>query len=177
MPAALESNSKVDTAVFVSRLYRKYHVALIRFLKRQKIDDAQAEDIAQEAYYRVCRLNNTGDIKYPRAFLYKTATNLLNDQRRSDERRHVHLHVAMHEIASLEGGFTPQKVLEDRDRLQRFEDALMKLSPQCRKVFILHRFDGLTYSEIAKNLGISQSGVTKHMIKAISQIAEALSEE
>lgn len=48
--------------------------------------------------------------------------------------------------------------------------ALEELPPRTRAVFLLHRFDGFKYREIAKRLGISSSSVEKHMMVAIKHV-------
>jgi RNA polymerase sigma-70 factor (ECF subfamily) len=39
-------------------------------------------------------------------------------------------------------------------------------------VFLLHRFEGLSYSEIARRLGVSRSAVEKHMMHALQMLSE-----
>jgi RNA polymerase sigma factor (sigma-70 family) len=48
------------------------------------------------------------------------------------------------------------------------------LPERCREVYLLHRFDGLSYAQIATQCGVSVSMVEKQMTKAIKRIAEAM---
>ena len=48
------------------------------------------------------------------------------------------------------------------------------LSPECRKVFEKSRFDGLTYKEIANELGISVNTVKYHIKNALSVLRNGL---
>lgn len=48
------------------------------------------------------------------------------------------------------------------------------LSPQCKKIFKMSRFDNMTYSKIAKALNISQKTVEAHMTKALKTIQKSL---
>lgn len=77
------------------------------------------------------------------------------------------------EEASLAG---PDMVamLEARDLLNRIQNALMRLSPKTRDIFLAHRVDGLSYNEIAKRTGLSLKGVEWHMTKAISHLDRVL---
>ncbi len=63
---------------------------------------------------------------------------------------------------------SPERILESRESMNRFETGLKALSPRSRDVFVLHRYEGLTYSEIAQHCDITVSAVGKHMIKAIA---------
>ena len=54
--------------------------------------------------------------------------------------------------------------------LDRLEQALLRLSPRTREIFLAHRLDGYTYSEIAHRTGLSVKTVEKHMTRAIAAL-------
>jgi RNA polymerase sigma factor (sigma-70 family) len=51
------------------------------------------------------------------------------------------------------------------------------LSPRCREVFRLCRFESLSHAEIAERLGISRSTVVSHMVNALTAIERAMDPE
>jgi RNA polymerase sigma-70 factor (ECF subfamily) len=53
--------------------------------------------------------------------------------------------------------------------------AVEALPPQCRRVFRLHKFDGLSHAEVAEKLGISRSAVEKHISAALKSLTRTLS--
>jgi RNA polymerase sigma-70 factor (ECF subfamily) len=59
---------------------------------------------------------------------------------------------------------------------QKIRDAIDKLPLERRKVFILSRYDGLTYAEIATRLGISVKTVENQMGKALKTLREELAD-
>jgi len=59
---------------------------------------------------------------------------------------------------------------EAKQRLERVVAALDELSPQCRRVFVMHKFEGLSHPEIAARIGISRSTVEKHMGTALKHL-------
>jgi len=59
---------------------------------------------------------------------------------------------------------------------QKIRQAIDRLPMERRKVFIMSRYDGLTYSQIAEKLGISVKTVENQMGKALKTLREELSE-
>ena len=54
--------------------------------------------------------------------------------------------------------------------LRRLERAMLRLRPKTREIFLAHRLDGYSYTEIAARTGLSVKGVEKQMSKAIAQL-------
>ena len=60
--------------------------------------------------------------------------------------------------------------LIDRQNLAAAAAAIRALPPKTRDAFLLHRFEGLTYRQIAGRLGISVSMIEKHIAEALRQL-------
>lgn len=133
-----------------------------------------AAELVQEAYLRLLRAAALQPIAHPRGFLFRTATNLALDYIRTEK---VHWHHASN--ASLVTSVPPEspsaeQVVAARQRLEVLREVITELPPRCRDAFILHKLYGLTYREIATQLGISQSAVEKHLIKGLLACRRAL---
>lgn len=114
---------------------------------------------------------NIGQIEQPEAFLRRVSTNLLRDWGRAaalKQRSQLTL-----EIAS-DQQLDQVATLESRDTLQRLEQAVSKLKPKTREIFLAHRLHGFTYAEIAERTGLSVKGIEKQMSKAIAKIDRLL---
>jgi RNA polymerase sigma-70 factor (ECF subfamily) len=61
------------------------------------------------------------------------------------------------------------KELEEQINLQ-----IEKLPPQCREIFILSRFEGLSHKKISEKLNISENTVKVQIFRALKKIKEAL---
>ena len=59
------------------------------------------------------------------------------------------------------------------ERLERASEAVDRLSPRVRAVFLLRHVEGLKQREIARRLHIAESTVEKHIAKGLAQIALA----
>ena len=126
---------------------------------------ADAEDLAQAAFLRLTRYSQTNDVRNPAAFLVKTAVNLQLDSYRH-EKLLGKFSPTLEEQPSLAPA--PDVVLADRARLERVRQGIEQLPDRTREIFRMHRFDGLTYGEIAARHAISVSAVEKHIAKAIA---------
>jgi RNA polymerase sigma factor (sigma-70 family) len=154
----------------------RYRPVLLRYFRRHLGSHVDAEDLAQEALMRLMRTPTRAD--NPEAYLLRIASNLLRDRFRRDRTRqsdqHDSLEEGIHELQNEEPG--TDRVYEGRERLERFVSALGGLPPRCRQVFLLQRYEGMTYTAIAKRLQISVSAVEKHMMRALLHLQTQLAE-
>jgi RNA polymerase sigma factor (sigma-70 family) len=162
-----------DDRVRLQELYREHSVSLVRQLTRKTGCRELARDLANETFTRLLRMapGNIGRIEQPEAFLRRVSTNLLRDWGRAaalKQRSQLTL-----EIAS-DQQLDQVAVLESRDTLRRLEQAVSKLKPKTREIFLAHRLHGFTYAEIAERTGLSVKGVEKQMSKAIAKIDRLL---
>lgn len=154
----------------VARLVKEHDGALRRYIRAQLAVEADRDDLIQEIYFRVVRHTDLDKFEdNTRAYLFKTATNLLRDRarrravRRSDSEREV-------EDLDLVNPVTPEQEAEGRQSLSKVEEILNSLAPACRQAFLLSRFSNKSYKEIGLELGVSASMVEKHVAKAMHTI-------
>lgn len=153
----------------LSLLYRQHRRELLRHLYKIVQCEHTAEDLIQETMLRVAGLDDPARLAQPRAFLYRTATNLALDYLRRQKRRDcLELSESMSETLANDGPSLENEIF-DIQRFDIFIEALESLPPRCQQVFILHRLHHLTQADIAQRLGISQSAVEKHIIRALAK--------
>lgn len=143
-----------------------YYRELVSFLCARLGNRQAAEDVAHDAYTRVLERTADSDIEHPRAFLYRTALNLVIDGHRRGLLRQAE---PLEVLDSDERFFSPAPSLdmELHQRLELMQRALGELSKPCRDSFLLRKIDGLSHPEIAERLGISRSLVEKHIVNAM----------
>jgi RNA polymerase sigma factor (sigma-70 family) len=110
-------------------------------------------------------------IEKPGAYLIRTARNLLAMRARTGERRMQSAHDSFDEAAI--AGPDPHAALEARDAIRRIEASLARLKPKTREILLMHRFDGLSYEQIAAAKGLTVKGVEWQIAQAMKAIDRA----
>lgn len=166
-------HDRVGQVDLLDTLYREERPSLLRFLCRWTAHD-KAEDIVQQLFSRMSASQDEGraHIHAPTAYLRQAARNVLRDEARAAARTGSHHHVPIDDV--IIAGDDPIAALEARDRLARIEDAVMRLKPLTREIFLACRIDGYSYAEIAERTGLSVKGVEKQMSRAIKILGRHL---
>lgn len=134
------------------------------------------EDAAQSAFAQYAALSEPERILNPRAFLYRSASNFVLDFKRRARTR-AKFEVGP-EAALIMGGaneFTPERVLSGKERADILERAVMMLKPRQREVLILNRIHAMSYAEISRAKGISETEVRRLVAVAVRACDRALS--
>nr|WP_189661867.1 sigma-70 family RNA polymerase sigma factor [Pseudomonas urmiensis] len=143
-----------------------YYRELVSFLSARLGNRQAAEDVIHDAYLRVLERNEPEQIENPRAFLYRTAMNLVIDR----HRRHLVRKAEPLEVLDLDERWhspAPSQSMQLNQRLALMQRALDELSAPCRDSFLLRKLDGMSHQQIAEHLGISRSLVEKHIVNAM----------
>lgn len=163
----------------VDELLLHYH-DLRRHLNFRLRNADDAADIAQTSFAQVfaraqAPADQAGEIESPRALLFRVAHNLLIDQSRhrkivqawEDERGPL-----------LAGMAAPSSeyLYAQRQIIERVVAQLERLPPRRREVFLLFRAYGHSQAEIAARLGLAESSVAKHVLRATLDCARVFAE-
>ena len=97
---------------------------------------------------------------------------------RRDAHRELYSEQPIEDLTLLiDAGPTPDEVLAGDQCLERMRGALDALSRRTRDIFFMQRLDGLSYAQIAHQMGLSISAVEKHVASALATLAEASQRE
>jgi RNA polymerase sigma-70 factor (ECF subfamily) len=158
-----------DAGQGMGMLAWRYRSSLVRYFLRHLGSREDAEDLTQEVFVRFAQQKSEQPISNVEAYLFRIAANLLRDRFRRNRTHHVQSHFPIDECMSEQLGEAPseERVYEEQEQLRAFLQALKELPPRCRAVFLLQRYEGMSYSAVAQRLGVSVSAVEKHMMKAL----------
>jgi len=160
----------------VERLVAEAGADLRRFLRSRLGNPDEADEAAQEAFLRLHVALGRGEIGNPRGFLFAVATNLAIDVIRKRTTRDRIAPMADGESGvelAVNGGGSPEQRMAAKQRLAAAIAVIDDLPPKCQQVFLLHRFEGLSYTDIARRLGITKKGVEYHMKQALMRLRGA----
>src|SRR5882757_9690050 len=135
--------------------------------------DNDVDDLVQEAFARIWAAD-FATIRNGRAYLYATVRHLMAEYARRSRIVPIEL---LGEIDSL-GIFSdepgPEQRVSARQELDRLRQIVTELPVQCRRVFELRKFEGLSQREVALRMGLSEKTVENHLTRALARVAEAL---
>lgn len=157
-----------DYHTLVASLYEEHFGELSRFLTHHVGCRELAADLLHELFLRL--LSNeqaTADLRHPRGFLFRCARNLATEAATSPRWRDTPAGEAEQADGDIEDPCCPQHQTSDKQTLARLLKVVLRLPPRCRDAFILHKFDGLTYAEVAEHMDISVGTVEKHIARAL----------
>ncbi len=156
-------------------MIEKYYNELLGYFSHFLKDKDRAQDVVQESYSRVLSISNYEEkIKEPRAFLYKTARNIINNEYNKNIRQK---NTSLENIQIVDDStLQPLEELESQERINKLNQAIQTLPPRCYEAFTLYKFEGLNQAQIAKKMGISKNMVEKHIINAMKICNKCLKE-
>jgi RNA polymerase sigma factor (sigma-70 family) len=163
-----------ERARWLAKNVLPHEPALRAWLLRRQVPGLEIDDIVQETYARLSIVASVDAIQNARTYMFQAAQSVILTYVR---RARV---VPMHSLALFESEEfvfdepDPEEVAIGRDELTRLGRAIALLPPRMREVFLARRVEGLSQSEVAKKLGVSQSTVEKQMASGFRKLAEIM---
>ena len=142
---------------------------LVAYLARFSLRPEDVDDIMQESFARSFDASGRTSIDSPKSYLFMTARNLVFRQLRQQGRFLRNEIEQIDELAGPAPGAALDVQLHNEQKMAVLLDAARSLPPQCRRVFLMRKFYGLSHKEIAAQLNISQSTVERHISNAIKR--------
>jgi RNA polymerase sigma-70 factor (ECF subfamily) len=176
---ALKNGDKTEFA----RLVNQYSSKIYRLALRILNDPLQAEDVLQETFLKAFRsIGSFEGRSSVSTWLYRIAANesLMIIRRRKPETALVDEKDQDDDEATDETIVTdwccmPEEELLTNESRKFMNEAIQKLSPALRVVFMLRDIDGLSIKETADALDLSEAAVKTRLLRARLSLREQLS--
>lgn len=159
-----------DPAAFV-QLYRKYYGIIFRYCAHRLFERAVAEDITSEVFLKV--IENFGSFRGNeqqfRNWLYRIATNAVNQHLRKTARRSSLLKIAREQADDRAADCE-----ESSEKWILLKDAVLSLRPRYQTIITLRFFENLKLTEIAEVLGSHPGTVRSQLARALAKLQRVL---
>ncbi len=158
------------------RAFSEHRSYLRRYLARRVKTRHDVEDLSQEVYLRALGFaRREKKIANWRGILTRIAADLMVDGFRRRQARADDRHTPLDTVRdpSDDGVNSPERILQGREQILRVERTLEALDPDCRRAFMLVRFHGHSYAEVAADLKIDTIAVGRLVERATLRLAKA----
>ncbi len=169
--AQLQKLLQENEEAFMETLFRTYFSFVCKTIYRIVQDNATAEDLAQDVFVRIWNRRTELQQVYFKAYLHRAGINMALDYIDKNKRRGVHMPIEdyMEPVQAAPVGHNSL-----RQTTQHIQQAIDKLPEKCREIFILSRYEELSYKEIASTLNISVKTVENQMMTALKKLRVSL---
>jgi len=153
-------------------LFDRYYTPLSVYADKILNDMDAAIDIVQSLFVNIYENRTEIKVNNVRSFLYQSVQNrCLNELKHRKVITNYSAHVTNF---STEETNETSELIEVSELEARLANAINQLPDQCRKIFEMSRFDGISNSDIAEQLNISKRTVETQISKALKFLREKL---
>ena len=151
------------------------HEGMLRaWLRSQFPSERDIDDVVQEAYVRLLRAKNRGEVVSLKAFLFATARNLSRDRFRHRCVNRAEPLVENEALYVLADGDDVAESVAHNQELEMLTEAIQSLPDRCRQIFTLRKVYGMSQREIAAKLGISECTVSAQLTIGVHKCTELM---
>ncbi|MGN7887690.1 RNA polymerase sigma-70 factor [Dyadobacter sp. 22481] len=158
-----------DTNTGIELLFRWYYRPLCSHVVRYVSSKEIAEDIVSEVFYKFHKDGVFATVETSfRNYLFSAVRYSAFDYARREMKRNTSLEYA--EYVTLQPEHQPDHITQYEDLYNDVQNAINTLPQKQRRVYLMHRYEGKKYSEIAAELGISYRTVESQMYSAMQEL-------
>ena len=155
-------------------VFKAHYAGMASFVQRFVRAPDLAEELVQDVFLKLwSKREQLAEIETFRTYLFRAARNTaLNYLRRAKLERRWQEEQGVHDEPP--NSFSADDDTVEQEVAQAVKEAIDRLPPRCREIFLLSRDGGLTYAEIARSLDISVKTVETQMGRALKSLRSSL---
>lgn len=166
---AIDWKSREGYELLFNEHYSRMVSYAYNFLKEQEA----SEEIAQEVFYQLWINREKTEIKTAiSSYLYRAVRNRCINLIKHIDIREKYKAYNSEEIEKADKESTDLLTVNELDKIIRSSIDQMPL--QRKKIFLMSRYDEMTYKEIAEKMGLSKKTIENQMGKALQYLREEL---
>lgn len=167
------ASQRLEQARQFDSLVRRVYTPLTKYFSRRGLSMADCEDLTQLVLIRVLNKMRASPDQITDGYIFVAANSVFVDHCRSlRTRKGAETFELDPEIPA--GDASAEKILEDRQTLNVIINVMRGMRPKQRRAFELHRFELLSYGQIAMRMGASVSSVEKYVMAALNELRRAV---
>ena len=149
---------------------------IVRFLRRNWRNEAEIDDLRQEAYVRIYESAVRERPASAKPFMFQIVRNMLVDRHRKDKVIPIGSLTDLDDLDLTSEEASPERTVAARQEILRLQEALDTLSERCREVVILRKVYGMAQRDVARHMGICENTVEQHLAKGVRILAQSVSD-
>ena len=189
METTINPSMSEQKAISITKAIQQFGKNLLGFVRGRVKTTEDAEDIVQDVWYQMSKLNNIAELENVSAWLYEVARNKITDKSRKKTNLALEDYVYENndgdfnfkEILLLDDTNNPELGLFKEMFWKEFQQAIEELPPNQKEVYLLNEMEDMTLQEIANQKGenlktiISRKGyAVKHLRNKLNYLYEEL---
>lgn len=168
---ALWARLRANDQAALQTIFRDHYPMVYRSILRIVTDEAMAEDLAQEVFVRLWEKRHQLEIRGSlKGYIRRMAINESLGYLRKHKKYTITEVQEQHSPSIISG----EDAYLDGELADQIQAAIETLPPRCKTVFVLSRFEELSYREISERLDISPKTVENQISKALKLMRTAL---
>ncbi len=169
--ATVDASFDDDTSI-VKGLFKRHATKVRRYLSYRLHSDEDGKDAAQDAFLRLLRRERAGELREDPngSYLFSAAFSVAVDAERE---RAVRARTPVTDIDAdtlPAAEANPEDQLHWRSAMAHFVYCIRDLDEGPRKAFVMRYFKGMTYPQIAAQLGMTTRTIERHVAKALTEL-------
>lgn len=167
--------ARSDAQAFAA-FYEAYAIKLALYVSRFLRSDLWAEEIVHDSFLKLWSVRETlADIEYPSSFVYRMVANKTKDHlKRQGHEVKLHQHL-IHHLQQTNLNAT-EELVDYQMGEKLYRQAVQQLPVQRALVYKMRHEQGMSYDEIATELGLSKNTVRNLLNLALQNIRNYLAE-
>jgi RNA polymerase sigma factor (sigma-70 family) len=171
------AQSRSEIVAWVGSNIVPHEGGLRAWLRRTSLPEDEINDIVQEAYVSIARLDSVAHIRNGRNYLFQAAKSAILQKVRRERIVRIDRLTELDALHLADEDPGPERRASGRQELERVRRLIAGLPDRCREIFELRRIQGVPQRDIAARLGLPEHTVEAQAVRGLKLIMRAITRE